>query len=107
MLSSLRSPPTPPPPLQVVEACTTDARLETLQSLSEKLDLCQKSLSEYLDAKRNAFPRFFFISDDELLSVLVRPSICVVPWGSRSRCPNLAPPLQAVALRRLRSRMLG
>ena len=56
---------------QVVEACTTDARLETLQSLSEKLDLCQKSLSEYLDAKRNAFPRFFFISDDELLSVLV------------------------------------
>ncbi len=54
----------------VVEACTSDSRLETLNVLSEKLDLCQKSLSEYLDAKRNAFPRFFFISDDELLSVL-------------------------------------
>jgi dynein heavy chain len=64
--------------VQVVEACTTDARLETLQGLSERLDLCQKSLSEYLDAKRNAFPRFFFISDDELLSVLVRQGVLTV-----------------------------
>ena len=54
----------------VVDACQTDSRLETLQSLSEKLDQCQKSLTLYLDGKRNAFPRFFFISDDELLSVL-------------------------------------
>lgn len=53
-----------------VEACTAENRVETLQSLSERLDRCQKSLSDYLDTKRNSFPRFFFISDDELLSVL-------------------------------------
>ena len=53
-----------------VEACTSDNRAETLKSLSERLDKCQKSLSDYLDTKRNSFPRFFFISDDELLSVL-------------------------------------
>ena len=53
-----------------VDACTTDNRAETLKSLSERLDRCQKSLSDYLDTKRNSFPRFFFISDDELLSVL-------------------------------------
>jgi len=54
----------------VVEACHADNRIETLNALSERLDLCQKSLSDYLDTKRNVFPRFFFISDDELLSVL-------------------------------------
>eukprot|EP01040_Poterioochromonas_malhamensis_P005875 gene5875-6317_t len=54
----------------VVDACSTDNRLQTLSSLSERLDSCQKSLSDYLDTKRASFPRFFFISDDELLSVL-------------------------------------
>ncbi|TYZ50849.1 hypothetical protein PybrP1_008863 [[Pythium] brassicae (nom. inval.)] len=53
-----------------VDVCTAENRVETLQSLSERLDRSQKSLSDYLDTKRNAFPRFFFISDDELLSVL-------------------------------------
>jgi dynein heavy chain len=54
----------------VVDACSTDNRLQVLSQLSERLDSCQKSLSDYLDTKRASFPRFFFISDDELLSVL-------------------------------------
>ena len=54
----------------VVESCTVDNRLQILTLLSDRLDLCQKSLSDYLDTKRSSFPRFFFISDDELLSVL-------------------------------------
>lgn len=54
----------------VVDACTLDNRLDVLNKLSDRLDSCQKSLSDYLDTKRAAFPRFFFISDDELLSVL-------------------------------------
>ena len=54
----------------VIDACVNDGRLEMLTALSERLDGCQKSLSDYLDTKRASFPRFFFISDDELLSVL-------------------------------------
>ncbi|RYY38146.1 hypothetical protein EON62_00630, partial [archaeon] len=54
----------------VIEACCEPGRLDTLKTLGTRLDECQKSLSDYLNTKRNAFPRFFFISDDELLSVL-------------------------------------
>ena len=54
----------------VLDACNTESRLTLLESLSNELESCQKSLSEYLESKRNAFPRFFFISDEELLSIL-------------------------------------
>ena len=54
----------------VIDAACEAGRADALVSLGERLDGCQKSLSDYLNTKRNAFPRFFFISDDELLSVL-------------------------------------
>ena len=54
----------------VVETCNVAGRYQILVQMQEDLDGCQKSLNDYLDAKRNAFPRFFFISDDELLSIL-------------------------------------
>ncbi|KAJ3097104.1 Dynein heavy chain 10, axonemal [Phlyctochytrium planicorne] len=54
----------------VMESCMAEGRLQLLQTLSNDLEQCQKSLSDYLESKRNAFPRFFFISDEELLSIL-------------------------------------
>ena len=54
----------------VLDACHASNRLQDLEMISTGLEKCQKSLNDYLDAKRNAFPRFFFISDDELLSIL-------------------------------------
>ena len=54
----------------VAHACQVPGRLDSLKGLAHGLEKCQKSLSEYLETKRNAFPRFFFISDEELLSIL-------------------------------------
>uniref|UniRef100_A0A8D2LCC4 Dynein axonemal heavy chain 10 n=1 Tax=Varanus komodoensis TaxID=61221 RepID=A0A8D2LCC4_VARKO len=54
----------------IKKCCEAPNRLSDLQNISDGLEKCQKSLNDYLDSKRNAFPRFFFISDDELLSIL-------------------------------------
>lgn len=54
----------------VLDNCSFPNRLEELQGLSHGLERCQKSLNDYLDSKRRKFPRFFFISTDELLSIL-------------------------------------
>ncbi|KAG8146106.1 hypothetical protein E2320_012501 [Naja naja] len=54
----------------IKRCCEAHNRLSDLQNISDGLEKCQKSLNDYLDSKRNAFPRFFFISDDELLSIL-------------------------------------
>jgi len=54
----------------IKDCCMAVNRLSDLQNMLHVLDKCQKSLNDYLDSKRNAFPRFFFISDDELLSIL-------------------------------------
>ncbi|XP_055846772.1 dynein axonemal heavy chain 10 isoform X2 [Episyrphus balteatus] len=54
----------------VIQICTIAGRLSELQSLNSGLEDCQKSLNEYLESKRRIFPRFYFISTDELLSIL-------------------------------------
>nr|CCC47395.1 putative dynein heavy chain, fragment [Trypanosoma vivax Y486] len=50
--------------------CNVSGRLDDFRYLEEKLEECQKDLSNFLEMKRRTFPRFYFISDDELLSIL-------------------------------------
>lgn len=45
-------------------------RKDEFEAMIAALEKCQKSLTEYLRDKRVTFPRFNFISDDELLSIL-------------------------------------
>ncbi|KAG6966781.1 hypothetical protein JG688_00006600 [Phytophthora aleatoria] len=44
--------------------------LETLVTMQEKLDQIQKCLDQYLETKRMLFPRFYFLSNDDLLEIL-------------------------------------
>ncbi|KAJ3083362.1 hypothetical protein HDU99_010537, partial [Rhizoclosmatium hyalinum] len=58
-----------------VEACTKEGLYDTLEKLQGQLALCEKSLAEYLETKRLAFPRFYFVSGSDLLDILAKGNI--------------------------------
>ncbi|XP_030840434.1 dynein heavy chain 1, axonemal isoform X1 [Strongylocentrotus purpuratus] len=55
---------------QVISLCPDARLLDNLKECNKLLDQVQKGLSEYLETKRASFPRFYFLSDDELLEIL-------------------------------------
>ncbi|XP_077481740.1 dynein axonemal heavy chain 9 isoform X2 [Stigmatopora argus] len=54
----------------VIEATNKPGLFSKLENIQSRLSLCVKALAEYLDIKRLAFPRFYFISSADLLDIL-------------------------------------
>ncbi|XP_041939413.1 dynein heavy chain 9, axonemal [Alosa sapidissima] len=54
----------------IIEATNKPGLYNKLEDIQCRLALCEKALAEYLDTKRLAFPRFYFISSADLLDIL-------------------------------------
>jgi dynein heavy chain len=55
---------------EALPAATREGLIKDLQDWNKRLEKLQKDLEEYLDRKRKLFTRFFFLSNDELLTIL-------------------------------------
>ena len=55
-------------------------------SCNSTLDEVQHSLSEYLEAKRSDFPRFYFLSDDELIEIISKTKDPMLVTKYLSKC---------------------
>ncbi|KXZ54227.1 hypothetical protein GPECTOR_5g319 [Gonium pectorale] len=54
----------------VLKVCASQKLLDSFIEANKLLESVQKGLAEYLETKRLAFARFFFLSNDELLQIL-------------------------------------
>ncbi|KAJ8736094.1 hypothetical protein PYW08_006750 [Mythimna loreyi] len=54
----------------VVKGTNKEGLVEHLDSIQQDLIICEKALAEYLETKRLAFPRFYFVSSADLLDIL-------------------------------------
>ncbi|VDM55898.1 unnamed protein product [Angiostrongylus costaricensis] len=55
---------------RLVSLCSRQSLRKSLEQIIDQLNRCQKALNQFLEEKRSAFPRFYFLGDDDLLEIL-------------------------------------
>jgi len=56
--------------LNIIKSTNKPKLLDRLEELERQLNICEKALTDYLETKRLAYPRFYFISSVDLLDIL-------------------------------------
>ena len=56
----------------VMDVCNQTKLKENFQTILDLLEQVVRGLNDYLNTKRQAFPRFYFLSNDELISILAQ-----------------------------------
>ena len=56
--------------LNVIRSTNKPGLIPQLEDLEKQLVMCEKALSNYLETKRLAYPRFYFVSSADLLDIL-------------------------------------
>jgi len=72
-------------PLKLIKVFKIDL-LEHLRHHNKTLDEIEKLLEDYLETKRKDFPRFYFLSNDELLEILANQQKLEVVQQSLRKC---------------------
>jgi len=54
----------------LLKNCYFEALLKRLNTMNYRLEVIQRALEVHIESKRHAFPRFYFISNHELLEIL-------------------------------------
>ena len=56
--------------IKPLEFCNQDNIMSRLEEVQKHLNVCEKALNDFMDGKRRAFPRFYFVSTTDLLDIL-------------------------------------
>ena len=56
--------------MNALKFCNQENVMSRLEEVEKQLNVCEKALNDFMDGKRRAFPRFYFVSTMDLLDIL-------------------------------------
>eukprot|EP00741_Cyanophora_paradoxa_P016051 tig00000042_g15496.t1 len=69
-----------------IDACNVEGRQRVLEDMKSLLEQCEKALADYLETKRVAYPRFYFVSSADLIDILSKGSNPLLIQKHLSKC---------------------